>query len=69
MSFYIEVDDVTGVLLADGWHIVANNSFEFLGGRDNGVYSTGATWIDACMDGEQVYCPLTAVLAVRTKRE
>lgn len=28
MSLAIDVDDVTAVLLADGWHEVANRSFE-----------------------------------------
>jgi len=78
MSLYIEVDDVQAVLLPDGWHKVKNNSFDLdsyefhhgdyprvLGGNIEGVCSTGAMWTE--VDGAQVYCPLTAVLAVRTK--
>lgn len=78
MSLNIEVDDVQQVLLADGWHTVAHDSFEIdayefhhlerdrlLGGVAEGVCSTGAVWTEK--DGAQVYCPLTAILAVRTK--
>ena len=78
MSLYIEVDDVAAVLLADGWHRVKDKSFELdsyefahgetprlLGGVCEGVCSTGAVWTEP--DGAQIYCPLTAVLAVRTK--
>jgi len=74
MSLYIEVDDVSAVLLADGWHTVANQSFdlnayEFHNGvvllTNRSVPHSGAAWTES--DGAQVYCPLTAVLAVRTK--
>src|SRR5271166_596156 len=78
MSLYIEVDDVAAVLLADGWHTVTNKSFELdayefhngkvdllCGGAVEGVCSRGAMWTEA--DGAIVCCPLTAVLAVRTK--
>ena len=78
MSLFIEVDDVQAVLLADGWHTAKKNSFELdsyefhhgktprlLGGVAEGVCSTGAVWTEK--DGAEVYCPLTAVLAVRTK--
>ena len=74
MSLFIEVDQVAAVLLADGWHTVKDRSFyldayEFqhdgvlLGGAD--VCSTGAIWTEA--DGAIVCCPLTAVLAIRSK--
>jgi hypothetical protein len=82
MSLAIEIDDVSAVLLADGWHIVADDSFtidsyEFVDGKDSRgdrvvVHGGGAEGI--CAVGfafkradETVICgPLTAVLAVRT---
>lgn len=76
MSLAIRFDDITHVLLADGWHEVTDASFdtdsyEFFdggtmvigGGQVDGVPSTGATWVEP--DGAQVWCPLTAVLAVK----
>ncbi len=75
MSLAIDVDDVTSVLLADGWHKVPNksfnlDSFEFLwagdliyGGGGSGVCATGFSFEseDGTISG-----PLTAVLAVKT---
>jgi hypothetical protein len=81
MSLAIDVDLVTAVLLADGWHQVAPQSFnidayEFmnegialLGGgqeREAGVPAAGAVWTEK--DRSQVYCPLTAVFAVKTRQ-
>jgi hypothetical protein len=48
MSLAIEVDDVTAVLLADGWHTVANRSFAFdsyehVWGADDQVMHRGGT--------------------------
>ncbi len=76
MSLAIDVNRVDQVLLADGWHRVANRSFdldayEFMhedravltGGQVSLVPSTGATWAEA--DGSVVACPLTAILAVK----
>jgi Tfp pilus assembly protein PilV len=74
MSLYIEVDGIAAVLLADGWHTIKDKSFDLdayefqhsntlLGGAD--VCSTGAIWTEA--DGAVVCCPLTAVLAIRSK--
>jgi hypothetical protein len=78
MSLDIEVGNVDQVLLADGWHRVANQSFdldsyEFFhdgrtlmgGGQVHGVPSTGATWTER--DGNVIVCPVTAVLAVKYK--
>lgn len=78
MSLSIDVDKVTDVLLADGWHRVRDKSFgldsyEYLwgervqlgGGQVEGVPSTGATWKEP--DGAIVYCPITAVLAVKMR--
>jgi hypothetical protein len=78
MSLYIDVDHVTHVLLADGWHIVHEASFDLdayeyhheknlilKGGGVAGIPSTGATWGEA--DGTRICCPITAVLAVRTR--
>ncbi len=77
MSLNINTNLVVAVLLADGWHDVKFNTFDLdayefkhedvtilAGGQVKGVPSTGATWIDG--DGGRMYCPLTALLAVRT---
>jgi hypothetical protein len=76
MSLAIEVDNVKSVLLADGWHEVAPNSFQIdayefrdgdevllKGGAANGVISTGATWKGT--GGESIACPLTSILAIK----
>ena len=78
MSLAIDVDNVTAVLLQDGWHQVVENSFdsdayEFFheghsligGGRVEGVSATGATWKER--DGSRVACPFPSVLAVKFK--
>lgn len=75
MSLAIDVDKVNAVLLADGWHKVADQSFdldayEYIHGSatihkggQGGVTSTGFRFKD---DGNYVmYGPLTAILAVR----
>lgn len=80
MSLAIDVDKVTSVLLADGWHVVADASFtidayEFLwrgdavhGGGNSGVCAAGAEWLERKGHEEWVVsCPLTAILAVRQK--
>ena len=85
MSLSIDVDQIAGVLLADGWHEVdfdENTSsfrldaYEFIqthkgkaddvlhGGGQGGICSTGAVWQEK---GHLVYCPLTAILAVRVR--
>jgi len=90
VSLAIDIDKVSQVLLADGWHDVSRSSFdldsyEFVqnvdddgplphgskaeslvllaGGKVQGIPSTGATWRES--DGSKMYCPVTAVLAVR----
>ena len=73
MSLGIQIDKVTAVLLADGWHDVRDQSFEidayeFLRGKEirrqvSGISSTGATWLGT--DDRQVYCPLENVIAVK----
>ena len=76
MSLAIDVDKVEKVLLADGWHEVADASFgldsyEYVhrdqivlgGGKVAGVPSLGAIWKER--DGSVVACPFTAILAVR----
>lgn len=76
MSLAIDVDDVTAVLLADGWHDVADDSFdldsyEYLhlgdlllgGGSVDGVPSTGFRFVGT--DGANMAGPITAVLAVK----
>ena len=80
MSLAIQLDDVTGVLLQDGWHEVKGASFttdayEFLwgdqpqigGGEVEGVSATGATWQEP--DGSHVACPFPNILAVKFKRK
>lgn len=76
MSLNIDIDDVSAVLLADGWHPVAGQSFdldsyEFKrgdlrllgGGACPGVPHTGFSFLDE--DGDRIDGPLTALLAVR----
>ncbi|RSM73470.1 hypothetical protein DMH04_41400 [Kibdelosporangium aridum] len=77
MSLAIDVDEITAVLLADGWHTVANKSFtldsyEFVwrdstmhGGGQSGVCSAGFEFTDD--SGAMLSGPLTAVLAVRRR--
>ena len=80
MSLAIDINRVTAVLLADGWHRVKDNSFavddyEFMRGNDavvssgqvQGVPPTGASWTE--QTGSVVYCPLTAILAVRCDKK
>jgi hypothetical protein len=74
-------DRVGTVLLADGWHRVKDNSFaiddayEFIAGDQavvasgqvQGVPPTGgASWTD--QTGSVMYCPLTAIVAVRVDK-
>jgi hypothetical protein len=78
MSLAIDVDTVTDVLLADGWHKVKGASFamdayEYLyqgelvlgGGQAAGVPSTGAEWTEP--NGAHIACPVNAILAVKIK--
>lgn len=78
MSLSIDVDEVTAVLLADGWHTVVDESFtldayEFHwqgqllvgGGTVQGVPSTGFEFHGP--DGQVWVGPLTSVLAIRRK--
>jgi hypothetical protein len=79
MSLAIDIDDVTEVLLADGWHTVANTSFdidsyEFVsqdgrgvllgGGREPLIPSRGFRFADA--DGGCLTGPLSSILALKT---
>jgi hypothetical protein len=78
MSRVIDMDKISEVLLADGWHTVTqiNNKstfclepHEYI--RDSapaaeGLQFTGATWLEE-KDDAQFYCPLTAILAVKIK--
>lgn len=78
MSRVIDMDKISEVLLADGWHTVAqiNNKstfclepHEYIRDRApaaEGLQFTGATWLEE-KDEAQFYCPLTAVLAVKIK--
>lgn len=78
MSLAIDVDNVTAVLLADGWHTVVDDSFNLdayeytwqgealHGGGQSGVCATGYAFTDS--DGDSLAGPLTAILAVRVAR-
>ena len=79
MSLSIEVDKVRAVLLADGWHEVAEKSFD-LGsyeyshgsetihkGGQGGVCPTGFRFKEFKeVSGGYLYGPLTAIIAVRS---
>jgi hypothetical protein len=93
MSLAIDVDKVSDVLLADGWHTVkfggdGKSSFNFddyvyIRNRDGkgsapeivlergecqGVPPIGATWLEETLSAQvEVYCPITAILAVKIK--
>jgi hypothetical protein len=84
MSLYIDVDKVTEVLLADGWHTVADESFDLdsyeyhhgelllHGGGSGGICATGFTFIEDvgyATPPRRIAGPLTAILAVREERE
>ncbi len=78
VSLDIDVDAVVEVLLADGWHVVHDKTFELdafefthegrrvHGGGDSGVCATGFSFIiDEA--GSRLSGPLTSVLAVRRR--
>ena len=74
MSQAIDVAKVRAILLADGWHKIANNSFdigpyEFARGSEtvrngNGPAPVGISFKDDA--GYFLYGPMTAILATRT---
>lgn len=81
MSLQIDVDSVTAVLLADGWHTIKYASFDIDayefheddelvlgGGQCSHVPSTGFRFTEDQGDGElvDVFGPLTSILAIRT---
>jgi hypothetical protein len=93
MSLAIDIDKVTEVLLVDGWHRVADDSFfldayeyieprerkdpilHFGGGQGKGAPSTGFGFSEqlAAKTGASggtvtIYGPISAILAVRTKK-
>jgi hypothetical protein len=82
MSLVLDVDRVSAVLLADGWHNVAFDpegastfyldAYEFIRGNEV-VHAGGASGV--CSTGATwldkdggfyIACPLTAILAIRT---
>jgi hypothetical protein len=78
MSLPIEVENVIGVLLKDGWHDVEEKSFEIdtyqylregvpkLDGRQgDGECSLGATWKER--GGSWVACTFPSIVAVKYK--
>jgi len=75
MSLAIDVDIIEKVLLSDGWHEVADASFQvdtyeyvhggrvvLSAGQAQGLTSIGAQWREP--SGTMVACPITAILAV-----
>jgi hypothetical protein len=79
MSLLIDVDKVGAVLLADGWHEVADKSFNFDSyefacrgetihyGGESDVCGTGFSFREGDgMLGWSVTGPLTAILAVKS---
>jgi hypothetical protein len=83
MSLAIDVDRVTHVLLADGWHKVQGRSFdldayEYIQKSDEepipllrGGSVTGIPSTGACWNeaGDvRLSCPLTSILAIKEKR-
>jgi len=84
MSLSIDIDTVSAVLLADGWHDVIDDSFEvdayeyvqgkalrFRGGQSALIPATGFQFKEAQGVGGavMVYGPLTAILAVKGKQD
>jgi len=67
MSLCIGLQDVVAVLLSDGWHTVADRSFEsdWYEIYGVGLCTQGAIWEEA--DGTRVCCALSSVLAIRSK--
>jgi hypothetical protein len=80
MTLAIQVDEVTEVLLADGWHTVLHQSFaidayEFLygeqvphGGGEGGISSQGFRFLETGTGvglNISIAGPLTSILAVR----
>ncbi len=70
MSLYIETEEVWRVLLADGWHAVDAQSFdidayEFIYQGD--IVHGGGTGFSFSEDGDQIYGPMTSILAVNTR--
>ena len=75
MSLALDVSRVEQVLLMDGWHRVANASFELdayefihagrtiIAGQPTIIPSMGGRWTEP--DGSVVACPVTAILAVK----
>jgi len=77
MSLAIDINKVDMVLLVDGWHEVANASFDLdayeyahedrtllEGGSIPGLPTTGATWTEP--DGTVIACPVTSILATKS---
>lgn len=71
MGLRIDVDVVTAVLLADGWHEVDNESFtttpaRFDSDEDSPSWPEAFSFRDT--DGRQLYGPLSSIIAVNTGR-
>jgi hypothetical protein len=62
-------NDVTGVLLADGWHEVADQSFSTARTCTESLHdgTSVVSFLEVDADGNQtgIYCPLSQALAVR----
>ncbi len=76
VSLDIDIEDVAEVLLADGWHVVHDRTFELddfdftlagrrvHGGGDSGVCATGFRFVTD-EAGSWIAGPLTSILALR----
>ena len=76
VSLDIDIEEVSEVLLADGWHVVHGRTFELddfdftragrrvHGGGDSGVCSTGFSLVTD-EAGSRIAGPLTSILALR----
>lgn len=77
----IKLEEITEVLLRDGWHRVLNHSFKIetsqLGVRDNAgdkvpYWHESVTWEEESTGATNVICSITAplhsILAVRERR-
>ncbi len=67
----IDLKSVRAVLLADGWHAVAGESYEMVRftGDEPGSRAAGFYFLSGSAPGEWYAGPLSSVLAVRGQEE
>jgi hypothetical protein len=75
LSLAVDIDNVTRVLMADGWHRVYRKSFSCQAGKDRGYVfplpnsSIGMEWIEVQNGTEiRVCAPLSSLIAVEVDR-